>query len=114
METPNQFTEIFDNNKRVRVYNKERTNKYTPMKIEVKFYQSIAGFAAGTGLLLLIPLIAMQFTEEVVWTMSDFVIAGIFLFGTGLIYKLVTRRSSKLVYRVAIGFTLFTGLFLVW
>lgn len=79
-----------------------------------KFYQSIAGLALATGFLLLIPLIAMQFTDEVVWTHSDFIIAGTFLFGTGLTYKLVTRKSGDFAYRVAVGFALFTGLFLLW
>lgn len=84
------------------------------MNTEHKFYQSIGLLALTTGLLLLIPLIAMQFTDEVVWTLSDFVIAGTLLFGTGLTYKLITRKSSKTAYHVAIGFALFTGLFLVW
>jgi len=84
------------------------------MKSEIKFYQSIAGLTLATGLLLLIPLVAMQFTEEVVWTLSDFVVAGTLLFGTGLTYKLITRKSGELAYRVVVGFALFTGLFLVW
>lgn len=77
-------------------------------------YKSIAALAFVTGLLLLIPFIAMQFTDEVVWTLSDFIIAGTFLFGTGLAYKLVTRKTGDVVYRVAVGFALFTGLFLLW
>lgn len=81
---------------------------------DVTIYKSIAGLALATGLLLLIPLIAMQFTDEVVWTLSDFIIAGTFLFGTGLTYKLITRKSGNVTYRVAIGFALFTGLFLLW
>lgn len=80
----------------------------------VTFYKSIAGLALATGFLLMIPLIAMQFTNEVLWTLSDFIIAGTFLFGTGLTYKLITRKTGKVTYRVAIGFALFTGLFLLW
>lgn len=56
----------------------------------------------------------MQFTGEVNWTLSDFIIAGTFLFGAGLAYKLITRTSEDTAYRVAIGFALFTGLFLLW
>ena len=78
------------------------------------FMQSIAVPAIATGLLLLIPLIAMQFTDEVVWTLSDFIVAGFLLFGTGLTYKLITRKSDAIAYRVAIGFALLTGLFLIW
>jgi len=63
---------------------------------------------------LLIPLTAMQFTEEVVWTLSDFVIMGTLIFGTGLTYKLITRKSGEIAYRIAVGFALATGLLLVW
>jgi uncharacterized membrane protein YfcA len=76
--------------------------------------QAIAVSALVTGFLLLIPLITMQFTDEVVWTSLDLIVAGTLLFGTGLTYKLITRKSSKIAYRVAIGFALLTGLFLIW
>lgn len=84
------------------------------MNTNNKLYQSITGPAIGTGFLLLIPLIAMQFTNEVVWTLSDFIFAGTLLFGTGLTYKLSTQKSGNIIYRIATGFALFTGLFLIW
>ncbi len=84
------------------------------MYTDSNFYKSIAGLALATGLLLMIPLTAMQFTDEVVWTLSDFIFAGTLLFGTGLTYKLITKKSGKTAYRVAIGFALFTGFFLIW
>lgn len=84
------------------------------MDTDSKFYKSIALLALATGALLMIPLIAMQFSDDVVWTLSDFIFAGTMLFGTGLTYKLVTRKSGETVYRVATGFALFTGLFLIW
>lgn len=84
------------------------------MNTDSNLTQSIAYLALTTGLLLLIPLIAMQFSGEVVWTLSDFIFAGILIFGTGLAYKLITRKSGDIAYRVAIGFALFTGLFLIW
>lgn len=37
--------------------------------------------ALVTGLLLLVPLVAMQFTDEVRWNLADFVVAGALLFG---------------------------------
>jgi hypothetical protein len=72
------------------------------------------GVAIATGLILLIPLIAMQFSEEVVWSASDFILMGILIFGTGFTYKFITRKSAEFVYRIAIGFALATGFFLVW
>lgn len=70
--------------------------------------------ALATGTLLLIPLIAMQFTSEVVWTLSDFIFAGTLVFGTGLTYKLITRKSGKLAYRLGVGLALATGFLLIW
>jgi len=84
------------------------------MDAELQLYPSIVKLAGATALILLIPIIAMQFTAEVNWTLSDFIIAGVFLFGTGLTYKLITRATGSMAYRVAIGFGLFTGLFLLW
>lgn len=70
--------------------------------------------ALVTALFLLIPLIAMQFSEEVVWTLSDFIFAGGLIFGTGFCYILVSRKAQDMVYRFAVGFALFTGLLLIW
>jgi hypothetical protein len=78
------------------------------------FARPILYLAITTGLLLLIPLIAMQFTIEVNWTLSDFIIAGILIFGAGLAYIIISGKSETLIYRVAVGFALFTGFFLIW
>lgn len=84
-----------------------------------KLNKPIATLALTTVFLLLIPLIAMQFSDEVVWTLGDFIIAGVLIFGTGFAYILVTRvlasqMKDNMIYRVAVGFALFTGLFLIW
>lgn len=64
--------------------------------------------------LLLIPLIAMQFTDEVDWTFSDFLIMGILLTGTSFLLELVLRFVSKTKHRIIfIGVVLFT-FFLIW
>ncbi len=84
------------------------------MKTEHNLIRSITYPAAATALLLLIPFIAMQFTAEVAWTLSDFIIAGILLFGTGLTYTFITGKSKNFAYRIAIGFALFSGLLLIW
>jgi hypothetical protein len=84
------------------------------MNTKSNFTQSIVYLAIATGALLLIPLIAMQFSDEVSWTFSDFIFAGILLFGTGFTYKLLTKKTGGTIYRVAVGFALFAGLFLIW
>lgn len=64
--------------------------------------------------LLLVPLVAMQFTREVNWTGSDFAVAWVLLAGTGFAYKLVTHRTGHLAYRAATGLAVVTALLLVW
>lgn len=64
--------------------------------------------------ILLVPLIAMQFTEEVVWDFTDFAIAWILLAGTALTYMIATRNTMQTAYRAAVGVALATALILVW
>ena len=65
-------------------------------------------------LLLSVPLIAMQFTDEVNWNTFDFMVAGILLMGTGLAVELVLRTNRSTQKRILLcGFILFV-LFLIW
>lgn len=66
------------------------------------------------SIILLLPLIAMQFTSEVQWTLSDFLIGAGLLFGTGLIIEIVLRMIQKPTYRIAICAGLFVILLLIW
>lgn len=69
---------------------------------------------AGVGILLLIPLIAMQFTSEVDWNLQDFVIMGILLFATGLGIDFSLRKIGSSKNRlIAIGAILIV-FFLIW
>ncbi|MDT8411330.1 MAG: hypothetical protein RQ875_02615 [Vicingaceae bacterium] len=65
-------------------------------------------------ILLMIPLVAMQFTEEVKWSLSDFIIMGILLLGTGLVCELVIRNVKTLKYRIALCIGVLFMLFLTW
>ena len=71
-------------------------------------------WAVVVALVLFIPLVAMQFTSEVNWTLSDFVFAGVLLFGTGLTYELVARKAGGIAYRAAVGVALGAAFLLVW
>lgn len=84
------------------------------MKTQNALLKPIAYLALATAALLLLPLIAMQFSEEVAWTLSDFIFAGVLIFGTGLAYIFVTHRSKTMIFRIAVGFALFSGFFLIW
>ena len=69
---------------------------------------------ATVALLLLIPLIAMQFTNEVKWSLADFVVAGVLLVSTGLACEFVLRKVKQLKYRIAILGAILVALFLIW
>lgn len=84
------------------------------MKTQNALLKPIAYLALATAALLLLPLIAMQFSEEVAWTLSDFIFAGVLICGTGLAYIFVTHRSKNMIFRIAVGFALFSGFFLIW
>jgi hypothetical protein len=81
---------------------------------QIKFLQSIPGVALATAVVLLVPLIAMQFTDEVNWSVGDFIIMGSLLFGTGVSYVLITRYMSDVAYKAAVGLALGTMLFMIW
>jgi hypothetical protein len=76
--------------------------------------KSIIRVALGTALLLLIPFVAMRFTTEVNWSASDFVVAGVLLFGTGLTFVLIARMGDNTAYKLAAGIGVAAGLLLVW
>jgi len=69
--------------------------------------------ALATGLLMLIPLIAMQFTNEVNWDRADFIVMGLLLFGTGSIFVLVSRKIPR-KYWGAIGVLFAAAFFYIW
>lgn len=74
----------------------------------------LIGILLTVTLLLLTPLIAMQFTDDVKWTLIDFITAGVLLFGTGLLCELVMRKVKKIRYRIAICGAILTSLLLIW
>lgn len=84
------------------------------MEKQRKFKQSILGVVLATLLILSVPFVAMQFTGEVAWSATDFIIVGALLFGTGLSYVLITRFATNILYRAAVGLALGTTLLMVW
>ncbi|MBX9746379.1 MAG: hypothetical protein K2X34_05730 [Hyphomonadaceae bacterium] len=74
--------------------------------------QKLIGLAVIIGLLLLVPFVAMQFTDEVAWTVTDFVTAASLLFGTGLAYVLLTLNAPR--RRLPVAAALLFVLGLVW
>lgn len=74
----------------------------------------LTGIVLTVALLLLIPLIAMQFTDEVDWSPFDFVIMGILLLGTGLMSEFVMRKVKKNQYRIILVGAILIAFLLIW
>jgi len=66
-----------------------------------------------TALVLLIPLVAMCFTDEVSWKVMDFLVAGVLLSSFGSVFVLATRRVQP-KQRAVIGVALVTVLMVIW
>jgi hypothetical protein len=63
-------------------------------------YRPAVRVAVVTAFILLLPLVAMQFTDEVDWGVADFVSAGVLLGGSGLLlHRLAARRAGNVAYR---------------
>jgi len=66
------------------------------------------------AIILLIPLIAMQFTNEVNWTSSDFIMMGVLLTGTGLLSEFVMRKVKSIDNRILIIGAILLVFILIW
>ncbi len=68
----------------------------------------------AVAILLLIPFIAMQFTDEVSWTSFDFVVMGILLLSAGLMYEVVMRKVIRIKYRIGLSIAILVVFLIVW
>ena len=68
--------------------------------------------AIASVIILLIPLIAMQFTHEVNWDKKDFIVMGVLLFGMGSLFVLVSRKVPQ--KRFLIGAIFLAILLCIW
>lgn len=68
----------------------------------------------ATAFILMIPLIAMQFTEEVDWGLADFVIIGALLLGTGFTYEFISKKIPNTAHKAILAIVLVLALLLIW
>jgi hypothetical protein len=69
---------------------------------------------ASAAVLLLLPLIAMQFAHEVNWDETDFIVFGAMLVGACGAYELATRMTGNTAYRAAVGVAVVAAFLLIW
>lgn len=58
---------------------------------------------AGVALVLCVPFIGMQFSDEVVWSTADFALAGILLATIGVMIELALRRAGSRIAAVGVA-----------
>ncbi|WP_200934145.1 hypothetical protein [Massilia sp. Leaf139] len=67
-----------------------------------------------TAAILLIPLVAMQFTREVNWTSSDFVIGAIVIGSFGLLFEFARTKLRTTKSRLITCAVIVLGFMFVW
>jgi hypothetical protein len=113
---PPKITPLFHFYFEIKSTFEKRKNHQKPlvMKTQGKLYRSVLIVLAVTMLLLLVPFIAMQFTNEVRWSGGDFLLMGLLISGTGMAYVLLTRTTANRTYRFAVAAALGTTFLLIW
>ena len=74
----------------------------------------LIGILLTVVFLLLIPLVAMLFTNEVDWNLLDFIVMGTLLLGTGLTAEFIMRRVKNKDYRWLLIAIVLLVFFLIW
>ena len=84
-------------------------------KITALVDQNIVFFwiAAAAVAVLLVPLIAMQLTQAVKWSASDFAMMGLLLFGFGSVFVLLARPVPR-QWRALVGILCALVFLCVW
>jgi hypothetical protein len=68
----------------------------------------------GAALLLLAPLVAMQLTEDVRWTGSDFAVFGVMLVVPLGVLELAMRATKSIAYQAAVAVALVASFLMAW
>jgi len=76
--------------------------------------QTSAFIYSSAAIVLMIPLVAMQFTTEVNWTASDFLIMGALLFATAFVVDLILKKVKTFRSRLILVFGILALLILIW
>lgn len=86
----------------------------TIQRVRHRIRRQMVYVALATAAILMVPLVAMQFTKEVDWNLPDFIMMGFLLLGAGFAYVLISKISDSWAYRIAVGIALLAGFLLIW
>jgi hypothetical protein len=77
-------------------------------------YARVKRVGIVTLCVLMIPLVLMQFSDEMQWGTFDFVIFGILLMSVGFLYAYLLQKVTNVAQRVFLGVLILIFLLLVW
>ena len=72
------------------------TTQEEPMTPSKELRRSIVRVAVGVAIVTALPLIAMQFSDDVVWSVADFVLVAVLLTVIGVAIELAVRKAGGL------------------
>ena len=84
------------------------------LSIKLASNKGLLSFLVIIVFILLLPFAAMQFTDEVQWTLFDFIAAAVLLTCSGLALELILQKAKTTRSRIIAVGVLFIVLFLVW
>ena len=84
------------------------------MKSGKTAYRLAARPVLAAAVLLTVPLVAMQLTDEVAWDLADFAFMGALIVGTGVLFELAAVTTDSTAYRAGVGVALAAAFLLVW
>ena len=73
------------------------------MKTSKTLYRSAVRVALGVAFILSLPLVAMLITDDVVWSLADFAVAGVLLAAIGVALELAVRKAGNLATALGIA-----------
>ena len=84
------------------------------MKKQRSLSHSIISVGVVTVIILMVPFVAMQFTDEVQWSLLDFATMGTLIFSIGIAYRLIIRSSPNFAYQIASTLAFGAVFLMVW
>lgn len=87
---------------------------YKSLNFKIMNEKRMGVFLSVVGGLLMIPLVAMQFTNEVNWKFGDFVVMGLLLSGTALMLELILSNIKATKHRILFCAAAILTFVLVW
>lgn len=84
------------------------------MNVQIEQNKRIVIFLIAVPVLLGIPLLAMQFTSEVNWNLTDFLVMGILLTILAVTVEVVCRKWRNCKFKITISIFILLCFLLLW